>query len=101
MEWGSGRGDCGSESPEFGCSGPTGCSVAGCSRMGLGLVLVWETSSGVGQGKELAEVWLLVSLVSSGGGRVGSVCCMEMQIVQGIDEHLGDVVVLSERGAVV
>ena len=32
--------------------------------MGMGLVLVWEMNSGVGQGKELAEVWLWVSLVS-------------------------------------
>ena len=30
----------------------------------MGLVWVWGISSGVGQGKELAEVWLLVSLVS-------------------------------------
>ena len=62
-ESGSGRGGCpcGHES---GCSGPTGCSVTRHGGMGMGSVLVWGTGSGVGQGKELAEVWLQVSLAS-------------------------------------
>ena len=32
--------------------------------MGMGSVLVWGIGSGVGQGKELAEVWLQVPSVS-------------------------------------
>ena len=66
---GRGRGDCpcGHES---GCSGPTGCSVAGHGRMGMGLVLVWGIGSGVGQGKESAEVWLLASSASKVVGEV-------------------------------
>ena len=47
-----------------GCSGPTGCSVTGHGGMGMGSVLVWVIGSGVGQGKELVEVWLWVSLAS-------------------------------------
>ena len=39
--------------------------------------------------------------IQGGGGGVGSVCCMEVQIVWGIDEHLGDIVVLSDGGATV
>ena len=41
-----------------------------------------------------------VHSVQGGGGGVGSVGCMEVQIVWCIDEHLGEVVVLSDRGAV-
>ena len=39
--------------------------------------------------------------VQGGGGGVGSVHCMEVQIVQGVDKHLGDIVVLSDGGTVV
>lgn len=35
------------------------------------------------------------------GSRVRGVCCMEVQIVRHVDEHLGDIVVSSDRGAVV
>lgn len=61
---GSSRGGREFESPEFECSGPTGCSVAGHGGMGMGLVSEWGISSGMGQGKESAVVWLLVSSVS-------------------------------------
>ena len=63
----SGKGGC-----LCGCAseynGPTGCSVVGCGRMGMGSVLVWGIGSGVGQGKELAEVWLQVSSASRAVG---------------------------------
>ena len=39
--------------------------------------------------------------IQGGGGRVRSVRRMEVQIVQGVDEHLRDVVVLSDGGAVI
>ena len=39
--------------------------------------------------------------IQGGGGGVRSVCHMEVQIVRGVDEHLRDVVVLSDGGAVI
>ena len=42
-----------------------------------------------------------VLIIQGGGGGVWSVRCMEVQIVWGVDEHLGDVEVPSDWGAVV
>ena len=42
-----------------------------------------------------------VLIIQGGGGGVWSVRCMEVQIVWGVDEHLRDVEVPSDGGAVV
>ena len=39
--------------------------------------------------------------IQGGGGRVRSACCMEVQIVWGVDKHLRDIEVSSDGGAVV
>ena len=42
-----------------------------------------------------------VFAIQGGGVGVRSVCCMEVQIVWGVDKHLRDVEVSSDRGAVI
>ena len=55
---------------------------------------------GAGEGVSCG-VAIGVLSVQGGGGGVGSVHCMEVQIVQGVDKHLGDIVVYSDGGTVV
>ena len=42
-----------------------------------------------------------VFVIQGGGGGVRSVCRMEVQIVWGVDKHMRDIEVSSDRGAVV